>query len=710
MKTIVVDSVEKDREVFLALKASHSLGLDTETSGLSFVSDSLWSVQLSDGETLNALYDHTKQFSYPFLAQLLGDNNIIKIAHSAAFDLKFLWQNRYQVNNIACIKVIEQALEAGRLMDFGLKDMIERYLSIKIDKSTRKDFYLKYLRKPSEANPMGTLNPNYFGYTKTWTPELIEYATKDVEYLPSIYNKQLEKAKQAGLFKTVALETMLVPVIARAEYRGILIDEEALNSFEKDMQDQANAYEKVVIETLEPAYKQAYTSMYEASMRAYNSWEEEHKQVMKDNSEKAGRRLTEASKAARNAHSAIKPRKPVEYSGLNISSPAQLKQALALSGVYVEDTKKATLEDFIETTVVREYLEYNKYNKLAEFAGIRNNIDKDGLVHASFNQNGTETGRMSCSSPNLQNQPARSEEGKRLRSCFKARDGYSLVVADYPAIELIILGVLSNDTRILEAINENKDLHLWTMQFFMDCPYDLLVRSKAGEEIDEVDKAVASFKEVLHIPELSGLQGPAYISTFRNYIKTLVYGTVYGLSGFGLARKFKCSVASADKLIALFFKSYPSVATFLKTEGVNGFQKGYSVNINGRVRYYKTVRQPYRKHFISEGDFLAANREFYKKKSRIERQASNAVIQSVCADIVKLACLKIDKKLKDQSIQEDQGIVLIVHDEIVLHIENRFITTAAELLKASMQEAAYQILGTTAKIEVEASAHPYWKK
>ena len=213
------------------------------------------------------------------------------------------------------------------------------------------------------------------------------------------------------------------------------------------------------------------------------------------------------------------------------------------------------------------------------------------------------------------------------------------------------------------------------------------------------------------LKDIENLEGQAYIKKFRDYIKTLVYGTAYGLSGFGLSIKFKCDIRLAENLIKRFFRAYPKIKKFLESEGITSFYRGYSINFNGRRRYYQTSNKPMRNSFKTQEEFNEASRQYFKHKARVERQASNNSIQSVSADITKLAMAKCAKRLNP--LLPDvlkYGIVLVIHDEIVLRVPENMADSAAKILKESMEEAAYQILGNTAKIEVSPSISDYWKK
>ena len=728
---IFVDSVDKDRQAFHQFKEAKVLGIDTETSGLSFKYDRLWSIQVSDGNVA-ALYPVNGESKYfPFLAQLLQNPAILKAAHNMSFDFKFLKYNGYTLKNVYCTQVAENVLEAGRVMrgNFNLKSTLERNLGLKLDKTVRKDFYDPYTKKPSEANPLGVINEKYFGLTKEWTDALIHYACDDVFFLPALVENQKKRAKENELEKTLYLEQYIVPQTALMEYRGIRVDLKMLDDFEQRMKSTADAYASNVRDSLYEKWKTLVDSEYESGTKAYEDWDAQYQKVLAENTERDGRKLSAKSKAAREAIRALKPKKPVLPVEFNIDSPEQVKHALAANGINLPNLQKDNLQDYAgEHAVIDSLISYSKYSKLGEFCLIKNKVGGDGILHPTLNQAGTDTGRYSSSAPNSQNIPARTEEGKQLRSCFKPPPGFKLVSADYSAIELVIVGILSNDERLLQAMREGKDLHLWTMSFFLNCDYELLVAARKGtastEDLYPLVGIMQSFARQMNLPGLepyataSSVAHPgaeesenckAWVDTFRDYIKTITYGLAYGLSSHGLSRKFKCSSDDAQKFIDIFFQVYPAIKAFLDAEGAKGLAQGYSVNINGRRRYYTVPSlPPYGS--CSRDMYEVLRKAHFRARSRVARQSANMVIQSLSADITKLAIAKTAKKLDENGFPEDQGLILCVHDELILSVEAARADEAGELLKVSMEEAATQILGSVVPIEVTAKITDCWQK
>lgn len=711
---LLVSSVDDDRRAFQLMQNAEVLGLDSETSGIHFKQERLWSVQVSDGNVAALYVFNGQKKEYPFLKRLLK-SEAVKVMHNASFDIKFLKEYGYTVNNPYCSQVAEQTLEAGKVQRgfFGLKDTLERYLNVKLDKTVRKDFYAVYSKNPSTKNPLGVMNENYFGLRKEWTPELVQYACDDVFYLPELYKLQMEKAKRTGLSKTLWLEQQLVPETALMEYRGVRIDLEALAQFENQMKGQARVYEQKVKEALLPAWKEAFEKDFAEKRAAWEAWAESYGEAKKVHNQKDGRRLTLEAKAARDAVKKEEPKKPVWMDDFNIEAIEQVKFALAANGIVLENLQKDNLQDFAgQFPVVDDFLHYNKFSKLAEFCMIGNKT-VNSVVHPSFKQGGTESGRYSSADPNGQNIPARTEEGKQLRACFVPRIGNVFASADYAAIELVIIGVLSKDEKLLQALREGRDLHVWTMSYFTECSYDALLAVRKGKasavQVEEVDEARESFADVMPLPGLVGLEGTAWVDTLRDYIKTLVYGIAYGLSSFGLARKFKCSKEMGQTFIDRFFEIYPKIKAFLDEQAVLGVANQVSVNINGRRRYFQIPKIP-RRGTCSDLLYQMSVEAWRKAKGRVSRQASNFAIQSVSADITKLAILKVGSKLRANSFPENEGLILTIHDELILEVHESRAALACTLLQQAMQEAAYQILGDAVLIEVKPKITNCWEK
>ena len=239
--------------------------------------------------------------------------------------------------------------------------------------------------------------------------------------------------------------------------------------------------------------------------------------------------------------------------------------------------------------------------------------ERTGRLHTHYVQTGAATGRLSSKDPNLQNIPIREEEGRRIRAAFVPAAGMSFVSADYAQIELAILAHLSQDPILLQAFHDGKDIHRQTAALIF------------------------------------GVEESAVTPEQRRVGKTINFGVVYGMSAFGLAGSLKIPRAAADSFITTYFLRFPEVSRFLR-ETVQGAEKtGYVYTLMGRRRKIAGI--------------TSKNRT---EKQAAERVAVNSPIQGSAADIVKIAMLRLYKRL----LTEGKGarILLQVHDELILEV------------------------------------------
>ncbi len=233
-----------------------------------------------------------------------------------------------------------------------------------------------------------------------------------------------------------------------------------------------------------------------------------------------------------------------------------------------------------------------------------------GRLHTSFNQTGTATGRLSSSDPNLQNIPIRSDDGKRIRAAFAAAPGCEIVSADYSQIELRIMAHLSQDEHFIDAFVRGEDIH-----------------QRTAQEI------------------LSGGAPPT--PDMRRRAKAINFGILYGLSEFGLSRQLGIPRAEAHAYIAAYFARYPQIRHFLDGNIQRGAADGYVTTISGRRRHLPNLTS--KNGNIRQG---------------AERIAMNTPIQGSAADIIKMAMLKVARRLQAEKLQA--RLVLQVHDELVV--------------------------------------------
>ncbi len=284
---------------------------------------------------------------------------------------------------------------------------------------------------------------------------------------------------------------------------------------------------------------------------------------------------------------------------------------------------------------VRLLLEYRKLSKLNStyVVGLLKVIDPDGRVRSTFNQTETRTGRISSTEPNMQNIPIRTELGSQMRKFFIAKEGYTLLDADYSQIELRILAHISQDENMMEAFRNGADIHTITASQIFGIPQEIL---------------------------------PASI---RNRAKAINFGIVYGISAFSLSQDIGVSVKEAGEYIKNYLTNYSGVDRFMKQAVADAKETGYAKTIYGRKREIAELK--------------ASN---HNLRSFGERAAMNAPIQGSAADIIKIAMNRVYQRLKEERI--DGRLILQVHDELLIEVSKADAPRARKLLKEEMEQAA----------------------
>ena len=328
----------------------------------------------------------------------------------------------------------------------------------------------------------------------------------------------------------------------------------------------------------------------------------------------------------------------------NINSPKQLGEILfekmGIPGGKKTKTGYSTSADVLEKLapeypVVRKILEYRQLTKLkSTYAdGLAAYIKDDGRIHGTFNQTITATGRISSTEPNLQNIPIRMPIGKELRKIFIPKDGYIFIDADYSQIELRILAHMSGDESLIEAYNSAQDIHRITASKVFKTPFD----------------------------EVTELQ--------RRNAKAVNFGIVYGISSFGLSQDLSISRKEASEYIKQYFETYPGIKSFLDTTVLQAKKDGFVRTMFGRVRPIPE---------LASSNFM--------QRSFGERIAMNSPIQGTAADIMKIAMITVDRRLKKENLQSK--IVLQVHDELLLEVCKDEKELVEQIIADSMINAA----------------------
>ena len=327
----------------------------------------------------------------------------------------------------------------------------------------------------------------------------------------------------------------------------------------------------------------------------------------------------------------------------NINSPKQLGVALfedlALPCKKKTKSGYSTSADVLESLknqhpVVSMVLQYRTLSKLNSTycEGLLKVIGDDGRIHSSFNQTETRTGRISSTEPNLQNIPVRTELGREMRKFFTAREGWVLVDADYSQIELRVLADISGDKNMIDAFKNNQDIHAITASQVFNMPLDFVT----GE--------------------------------MRSRAKAVNFGIVYGIGAYSLAKDIGVTNKEAKNYIESYLKHYSGIDKYMHDVVEKAKDTGYVETVFGRRRYLPELS-------ASNGMTRAFG----------ERVARNAPIQGTAADIIKIAMIKVDKRLTKENLEA--RLVLQVHDELIVECPSHESMRVAMILQEEMEKA-----------------------
>ncbi len=398
--------------------------------------------------------------------------------------------------------------------------------------------------------------------------------------LVDVLGAELDARGERGLFDEI--EMPLVPVLARMETRGILVDREYLQEMGDTLRDDIAELEKEIHELAGEPFNVNSTLQLRKVL-----FEDLELPVLKKTSK--GAPSTDASVLAKlaDAH-------PI------VERLLRFRELEKLRGTYVDG-----------------YLPL---------------IASDGRIHARFNQIAAATGRLSSDNPNLQNIPIRSETGRTIRRAFITEPGWSFIVADYSQIELRILAHLSQDSGLLEAFaGQETDIHTATAaRVFGFDPHDVT-------------------------PEM------------RRRAKVINFGLLYGMEAFGLADRLEISREEAQEHMDAYFQQFPQVRAFMRSVVDEAKRDGYTTTIFGRRRYLAELKS-----------------DNFRIRQMGERMALNAPVQGSAADIIKLAMIELDGRLRERRT----ALLLQIHDELVLEAPDDELDMAKQMTIEVMEGVA----------------------
>ena len=343
----------------------------------------------------------------------------------------------------------------------------------------------------------------------------------------------------------------------------------------------------------------------------------------------------------------------------NVNSPMQLSKVLfeKLGLPHGKKTQKgySTNNDVLEGLIdkhpiIEKILSHRKLAKLlGTYVDGLKPLIKRGLVHTTFNQALTSTGRLSSSDPNLQNIPIRNELGKEIRKLFCSKYGV-FVGADYSQIELRLLAAFSQDANLLDSFKSGQDIHT----------------------------RVAS--------ELMGIPAEMVNSDMRRMAKAVNFGIIYGISDFGLSQNVNLSVKKAREYIQLYFERFPTIKTYLDGCVEQARRDGYVTTLTGRRRQIPEIKS-----------------NNYNLRAFGERAAMNMPLQGSAADIMKIAMLKVDEAMRKAQLKSK--IVLQIHDELIVDCYLDEAEQVKQIIKEQMENAV--TLACPLTVETEEGATLY---
>ena len=335
---------------------------------------------------------------------------------------------------------------------------------------------------------------------------------------------------------------------------------------------------------------------------------------------------------------------------VNLASPKQLQEVLfeqldmpktraTKTGYTTDATALAELQATHPHPFLGLLLEHRDVTKLRQIVdALAQAVGSDNRIHTTYGQTGTSTGRLSSASPNLQNIPIRTADGRKIREAFEVGDGYdTLLTADYSQIEMRIMAHFSEDEGLIEAFKSGEDLH----------------------------KFVGS--------QVFGVEPADVTSEMRSQVKAMSYGLAYGLSAFGLSRQLGIENSAAKKLMGDYFQRFGKVRDYLRSVVEEARTHGYTETLFGRRRPFP--------------DLASSNRVL---RDNAERAALNAPIQGTAADIMKIAMVGIEQDLV--SLGLSSRLLLQVHDELVLEIlESERVQVEKIVVERMMGAAALRV-------------------
>ncbi|WP_315288611.1 DNA polymerase I [Leptotrichia massiliensis] len=401
--------------------------------------------------------------------------------------------------------------------------------------------------------------------------EFLSKRTFFIYKLETIFRNRLQNEQFLNIFDK--LESRLIPVLAQMEETGIKIDKKYFSEFQNELEEKINMLQSDI-------YKLADGEFNIDSPQQLGEVLFEKLQIPSGKKTKTG-----------------------------YSTNVEVLEMIANNGELTEDKRM----------IGKKLLEYRAYKKLLStyIEPIPKLADKEDRIHTTFNQNGTSTGRLSSANPNLQNIPVRTDDGIRIRTGFVAKEGHSLISFDYSQIELRVLAELSKDRHLVQAYQDNQDLHdLTARKIFFKTEEDDISRHE------------------------------------RSIAKVINFSILYGKTPFGLSKELGITVQEASQYITTYFEEYPRVRKFLDIVTETAKLHGFVETFYGTRRYISGIN--------------STNKNV---QAQAVRMAVNTVVQGTAANIIKKVMIELHEEFKND---ENIKMLLQVHDELIFEVRDEF--------------------------------------
>ena len=578
-------------------KQKKIIAIDTETNSLNYIEAELVGISLSidEGKAIyiplahdyeNAPLQLDRVETLNILKPLLEDKEIKKIGHHLKFDAHIFARYGITLKGMEYDSMLESYVLNSVASRHGMNSVAQYYLS----------------RETTHFEDVAGKGAKQITFNQVDIKTATAYAAEDADVTLCLHNYLWEKINHIPSLKELyqRIEMPLIPILFEIEETGVLVD----------------------------------------------------KVMLKKQSDEL---LLLLNKLEKNAHK-------IAGMEFNLGSPKQLQEVLyeKMEIPIIKKTPKgqpSTAEDVLQELSIdhelpKLILSHRSLNKL------RNTYTEKlpqqisavtGRIHTSYHQAVTATGRLSSSSPNLQNIPIRTPEGRRIREAFVAPENYSILAADYSQIELRIMAHLSSDESLLLAFSKGEDIHRKTAAEVLGI---------AAEEVSQEQ---------------------------RRWAKAINFGLIYGMSAFGLAKQLGITRYQSQEYIDLYFKKYPKVKNFMDTTKENARKHGYIETLYGRRLYLPDI-----------------NSKNGLRRKYAERSAINAPMQGSAADIIKLAMIDVHKWLKDGNTEA--RMIMQVHDELVLEVKSDL----AETIKQEIVKIMESTVNLSVPLIVDAGIGNNW--